>query len=307
MKALVTGGAGFIGSNLAVRLLHEGHDVTILDNLSTGKKANVPSGVKFINGDVRDAQTVGSAARDQDWIFHEAALGSVPRSLEDPLTSNQVNVDGTLNVLEAARRHDAKKVVFASSSSVYGDTPTLPKVETMATHPMSPYAVTKLAGESYCRAYFSSYGIRTTALRYFNVFGPRQDPNGAYAAVIPRFCMAALAGQPLTILGDGLQSRDFTFVEDVVSANIACTQASSSNGLAINVGSGHSTSLMELAKQICALTGSRSPIVHMAPRPGDVRDSLASLALARDAFGYDCKWTLSKGLHATIASMRAPE
>lgn len=236
-------------------------------------------------------------------VFHQAALPSVPRSIADPFTSNWVNVDGTLKVLIHARDKGVEKVVFAASSSAYGDTVTLPKHEDMPPQPKSPYAITKLVGEMYCRVFYEVYGLRTTALRYFNVYGPRQDPLGAYAAVIPRFLSAALAGAPLTIHGDGMQSRDFTFVQDVARANLLAARTRGSDGQVINVGAGGRTTVNDLAQMVLDITGSRSRVERVAPRRGDVAHSLASLERSRKLLGFDPRVPLRDGLAACVRAM----
>jgi nucleoside-diphosphate-sugar epimerase len=305
MKALVTGGAGFIGSNLAERLLTDGHEVHVLDDLSTGHRRNVPAGATFHAGSILDGKLLRKAMAGAEVVFHQAALGSVPRSVEEPVLSHEVNLTGTLRVLEAARALDVRKVVFAASSSAYGDTPTLPKHEGMLPAPLSPYAVTKLASEHYCSAYHKVYGLPTTSLRYFNVYGPRQDPNGAYAAVIPKFILAALKGETLTIHGDGTQSRDFTYVADVVQANLLAAQGAKSDGQMMNIGAAGRTDLNELAREIIALAGSRSKVVHGPPRAGDVHDSQASLDRARELLGYRPAVALAQGLSRTVEWFRA--
>jgi UDP-glucose 4-epimerase len=304
MKAVVTGGAGFIGSNLAHALLQQQHEVVVIDNLATGHSQNVSEKAQFLHGSVTDPAVLAQAFEGADVVFHQAALGSVPRSIADPVASNEANVVGTLQVLEAARKFDVSKVVFAASSSAYGNTPTLPKVETMTPAPRSPYAVSKLAGESYCSVFWQVYGLRTTSLRYFNVYGPRQDPNGAYAAVIPRFIMAALRGQPLTILGDGSQTRDFTYVEDVVRANLLASGSRAADGRVINIGAGGRTSLRDLAHLIISAAKSESAIRFDPPRKGDVQDSLAGLQLARELLGYSPKVDIATGIRSTVAWFR---
>ena len=304
MKTVVTGGAGFIGSNLATRLLADGHEVAIVDDLSTGHRANLPAKATFHHGSILDAALLARVCKGAEVVFHQAALASVPRSIEDPLGTSQVNEMGTLQVLEAARRAGVGKVVFAASSSAYGDTPTLPKDETMASNPLSPYAAAKLAGELHCSVYHAVHGLRTTSLRYFNIYGPRQDPNGAYAAVIPKFILAALAGKPLTIHGDGRQSRDFTFVADAVAANMLAATSKKADGQVINVGAGAQTDLNTLANRIIELAGSKSKLVHGPPRAGDVRDSLASLERARKLLGYKPTVALRDGLAQTVEWFR---
>ncbi len=298
MKVVVTGGAGFIGSNLAEELSNR-YEVTVLDDLSTGRESNLSGlDVEFAQGSILDTELLARTFRDARFVFHEAALPSVQRSVEDPARSNLVNVNGTLNVLLAARDAGVKKVLFASSSSVYGDTPVLPKVETMTPAPMSPYAVTKLTDEHYCRVFTALYGLPTVALRYFNVFGPKQDPTSQYAAVIPNFITRILAGEPPVIHGDGRQTRDFTFVRDVVRANILAAESDAVG--VFNVACQKRIDLIELAGTIMNLVGTRVDPVHEAPRPGDVRDSLADISRAADAFGYAPAYTLNDGLKETI-------
>lgn len=298
MKVVVTGGAGFIGSNLAEELSNR-YEVTVLDDLSTGRESNLSGlDVEFARGTILDTELLSRTFRDARFVFHEGALPSVQRSVEDPAQSNLVNVNGTLNVLLAARDAGVEKVLFASSSSVYGDTPVLPKVETMTPAPMSPYAVTKLTDEHYCRVFTALYGLPTVALRYFNVFGPKQDPMSQYAAVIPNFITRILAGEPPVIHGDGRQTRDFTFVRDVVRANILAAESDAVG--VFNVACQKRIDLLELAGTIMDLVGTRVDPIHEAARPGDVRDSLADITRARDAFGYAPAYTLTDGLKETI-------
>lgn len=300
MKAVVTGGAGFIGCNLAQRLLTQGHEVHIVDDLATGNRANLPPGATFHHGSILDAAVLDQAFKGADVVFHEAALPRVSRSIENPMRSNEVNVTGTLEVLQAARRHAVGKLVYASSSSAYGDTPTLPKVESMPTTPQSPYAVSKLTAEMYCRVFHRVYGLRTTALRYFNVYGPQQDPNGAYAAVIPKFILLAQKGEAIPIHGDGTQTRDFTYVADIVEANLLAAKSTKADGQAMNIGAGGRTSLNELARLVLKATGSASKIVHEPPRLGDVHDSLAGLELARELIGYQPRTPIADGVPMTV-------
>ncbi len=298
MKVVVTGGAGFIGSNLAEELSNR-YEVTVLDDLATGRESNLSGlDVKFERGSILDPELLAQTFRGARYVFHEAALPSVQRSVENPAQTNQVNVDGTLNVLIAARDAGVKKVLFASSSSVYGDTPVLPKVEAMNPDPKSPYAVTKLAGEHYCQVFSTLYGLPTVALRYFNVFGPRQDPTSQYAAVIPNFIARVLEGQPPIMHGDGRQTRDFTFVRDVVRANILAAESDAVG--VFNVACQRRIDLVELAETIMDLVGVHLDPVHEASRPGDVRDSLADITLATRAFGYAPAYTLTDGLKETI-------
>ncbi len=298
-NVVVTGGAGFIGSNLVEELAKE-HHVKVIDDLSTGHIENLDQirGVEFVQGSITDLDLLREVFSDVDWVFHQAALPSVPRSIEDPISSNLVNVDGTLNVLVAARDCGAKKVVYASSSSVYGDTPTLPKQEDMTPNPKSPYAITKLAGEYYCRIFSDIYGLKTVSLRYFNVFGPRQDPRSQYAAVIPLFITRILNRTPPTIFGDGTQTRDFTFVKDVVQANVLAMKSDAVG--VFNIACGRQIVLNDLADEIMKITGIETEKVYEPPRPGDIRDSLADISRAREMLGYEPKFDLNSGLAETI-------
>jgi UDP-N-acetylglucosamine/UDP-N-acetyl-alpha-D-glucosaminouronate 4-epimerase len=300
---LVTGGAGFIGSHICERLLKEGQSVRVLDNFFSGKESNLESiggDVDLIRGDIRDARTVAEAVKGVDIVFHEAALGSVPRSVADPLTTHEVNITGTLNVLVAARDAGVRRVVYASSSSVYGDTEVLPKHEAMTGQPLSPYALSKLAGEHYISVFKRVYGFEAVALRYFNIFGPRQDPESQYAAVIPRFVMALLEGRQPVIYGDGLQSRDFTYVENVVEANLLASEAEGAAGRAFNVACGGRYSLLELLDNLKKALGSSIEPIHEAARAGDVRDSQASIEAAQEALGYRVKVDFDEGLRRTV-------
>lgn len=300
---LVTGGAGFIGSHICERLLKEGHVVRVLDNLFSGKQENLESlggEVEFIRGDIRDTRLLGEAVKGVDIVFHEAALGSVPRSVADPLTTHEVNITGTLNVLLAARDAGVRRVVYASSSSVYGETPVLPKEESMTPQPLSPYALSKLAGEHYISIFNSVYGFEAVALRYFNIFGPRQDPESQYAAVIPKFVMALLGNQAPVIYGDGMQSRDFTYVENVVEANLLASEAEGVAGQAFNVACGGRYSLLDLLGKIQQIVGSNIEPTHEAPRKGDVRDSQASIEAAARAMGYHVSVNFDEGLRRTV-------
>lgn len=299
-KVVVTGGAGFIGSHLVHTLLAKGHDVHVVDDLSTGRESNLPKGIHFHHGSVLDARVLDAACKGATTVYHQAAIPSVPRSVEAPVPSHEANASGTLAVLEAARRHLVGKVIYAASSSAYGDTTELPKHETMAPRPRSPYAASKLAGENYVAAYFASYGLRTTSLRYFNVYGPRQDPDGAYAPVIARFARSALRGEPLTIYGDGGQTRDFTYVADVVQANLLAAASTKSDGQTMNIGAGRRTSLLQLADLVQRAAGTSVPVHHAPPRAGDVRDSLAALDLARKLIGYDPAVNIEEGVRRTV-------
>jgi UDP-glucose 4-epimerase len=300
---LVTGGAGFIGSHMVRRLLTEGHEVRVLDNLSTGRRSNldeVVGDIELIEGDVRNAAIVQSAVRGCDAVIHLAALGSVPRSLADPVSTHDANANGTLNVLLAARDVGAGRLVFSSSSSVYGAALELPKHEALRPLPVSPYAVSKLAGESYCRSFFDVYGLETVALRYFNVFGPRQDPQSQYAAVIPKFIWALRNGEPPVIFGDGEQTRDFTYVDNVVDANLAALQTAEVGGRVYNIACGDRITLNELAALLREETGAAVEPVHGPARLGDVRHSLADVSLARFELGYAPRVKLGEGLRRTV-------
>jgi len=288
-RYLVTGGAGFIGSHLAEVLVKSGNRVRILDNFATGARANLAAlagGVEFLEGDLRDPATLEQAVRGVEVVFHQAALPSVARSLEDPVTTHAVNATGTLLLLQAARRAGVRRVVYASSSSVYGDSPTLPKREEMPTQPKSPYAVSKLAGEQYCQVFADALGLETVSLRYFNIFGPRQDPDSPYAAVIARFLAAIRRGERPVIYGDGQQSRDFTYVENVVRANLLAADAPGASGQAINVACGSRVTLLELVEHLNRLLGKRLEPAFAPPRAGDVRHSQADLTRAAALLGY---------------------
>ena len=298
-RYLITGVAGFIGSNLAEALLASGDTVRGLDDFSSGRRENLDGldGLEFVEGDIRDLQTCRAACSEVEFVLHQAALGSVPRSVADPITSNAANVTGTLNMLVAARDAGVRRLVFAASSSAYGDTPTLPKVETMPARPLSPYAISKYAGEEYCRTFTALYGFETVALRYFNVFGRRQDPHSTYAAVIPKFVSALLKGQPPEIHGDGEQTRDFTYIANVVQANRnACHAPAEACGEVYNVACGERISLNVLYRHIAGLLGSNIEPHHGPPRPGDVRDSLADIDKACRLLGYRPTHTVEQGL-----------
>jgi UDP-glucose 4-epimerase len=299
-KVVVTGGAGFIGSNLAAELL-KSFKVTIIDDLSTGRLENLEDildRVEFTRGSVTDLDLLREAFVGAEAIFHQGAVPSVQRSVDNPLATNHANLDGTLNVLVAARDCGARKVIYASSSSVYGDTPTLPKREDMTPNPQSPYAVSKLAGEYYAQVFSELYGLETVSLRYFNVFGPRQDPGSDYAAVIPRFISRILQEKPPVIFGDGEQTRDFTFVKDVVAANILAMEGDVQG--VFNIACGQRISLNELADRIMAISGMSLRPVYDAPRPGDIRDSLADISAARKRLGYRPEYDLQRGLEETV-------
>lgn len=303
MHYLVTGGGGFIGSNIVAELLRRGEEVRVLDNFSTGRRINLApfeNQIELIEGDIRSYHIVREAAQGMDFILHQAALPSVPRSVLDPLTTNEVNVGGTLNILQAAKETRVKRVVYASSSSVYGDNPELPKVETMCPSPLSPYAVSKLAGEQYCRAFWRLYQLEVVSLRYFNVFGPRQDPTSQYAAVVPKFITALGDDEPLTVYGDGLQSRDFTFVQNVVQANLRACQAEGAPGQVFNVACGQRYTLLRLIEVLSDIFGKEARVVHAAARPGDVRHSQADISRARTVLGYQPEQDLTAALEQTV-------
>lgn len=308
---LVTGGAGFIGSHIVKRLVEQGEKVRVLDNFLTGSKRNledVLDGIEMIEGDIRDSGMVRRAMSGIRYCLHQAALPSVPRSIEDPLTSHDINVNGTLTMLLAAREEGVERFVYASSSSVYGNLPVLPKSEDLPTRPLSPYAINKLAGELYVRSFYSLYGLQTVSLRYFNVFGPGQDPQSPYAAVVPLFISAMEKDLPATIHGDGLQSRDFCYVDNVVSANLlACTApAERASGKAFNVACGERYSIIELFNRLNELMGKRIEPVHTPPRNGDVRDSLADISQARQALGYEPLVGFAEGLRRTVEWFHPP-
>lgn len=298
-KVIVTGGAGFIGSNL-VQELSSQYDVIVIDDLSTGRIENLAgiSNIQFVKGSISDLSLLKHTFINAECVFHQAALPSVQRSVNDPISSNAANVDGTLNVLIASRDCGVRKVIFASSSSVYGDTPTLPKREDMKPNPKSPYAVTKLTGEHYCRVFSEIYGLRTTCLRYFNVFGPKQNPKSQYAAVIPIFITRILDNQPPIIYGNGTQTRDFTFVRDVVKANILAMK-SEAQGI-FNTACNRRISLNELAHKIMEITGNYLDITYDKPRPGDIKDSLADISAAHSKLGYEPSYDMDSGLRETI-------
>jgi nucleoside-diphosphate-sugar epimerase len=309
MRFLVTGGAGFIGSHLVERLLAEKHDVTVVDDFSTGRRENLKpflDRIRLIEGSITDAEICRRAVDGAEFVLHEAALGSVPRSVLDPITTNDVNANGTLNLLLASKEAGVKRFVYAGSSSAYGDTKELPKHEGMSPRPRSPYAVAKLAGEQYCAAFFTTYGLETVTLRYFNVFGARQDPTSQYAAVIPKFITAALCKQRPTIYGDGEQTRDFTYISNVVDANLrACVAPASVAGQAFNVGAGAQTTLNQLWREIKRLTRATVDPIYESARAGDVRDSLASLERARSVLGWTPSVPFADGLALTVKSYEA--
>ena len=312
MRTLVTGGAGFIGSNLTRALLQAGHAVRVIDNFSTGHRSNlaeISGDIDLLEGDLRDPAMCRRATEGAEVVFHVAALPSVPRSMRNPVECHEHNVNATLNVLEASRAAGVRRFVYSASSAAYGDTEVLPKVESMESLPRSPYAAAKLAGELYSLAYARAGFLEAVALRYFNVFGPRQDPNGPYAAVIPAIFRAATSGTPMLIYGDGRQTRDFTYVENVIRANILAATGPGDrvSGWVVNVGAGVRTSLLDLAQLVGSVTGSPITLQHEPPREGDVRDSLASLERARAVLGYSPVVSLREGLERLWAwTQQAP-
>jgi nucleoside-diphosphate-sugar epimerase len=305
VRVLVTGGAGFIGSNLVAELLARGHAVRVLDNFSSGHRRNlaaVEGDIELIEGDLRSYERVHHAVRGCEVVFHQGALPSVPRSVQDPITTSEVNVGGTLNVLLNARDEGVRRLVFASSSSIYGDAPGFPRTEDAAPMPLAPYPVSKLAAEQYCRVFSSVYGLATVSLRYFNVFGRRQDPASQYSAVIPRFITAMRAGQAPTIYGTGRQSRDFTHIDNVVAANLLAMDAPDAWGQVFNVACGTPHSLNELVELLNRILGSEIEPEHGGPRPGDVERSWADISRAEKVLGYEPVVDFEQGLRMTVES-----
>lgn len=316
MRYLVTGGAGFIGSHIAETLLKQGHEVIIFDNLSTSREehlnilrhiASTPAvqqkqgTLHFVQGDIRDGDALKAVMQGVDYVLHQAALPSVARSVEDPQTTSQVNIEGTLNVLVAARDAQIRRLVYASSSSVYGDSPVLPKHEDMPLRPLSPYAVSKLAGEEYCRVFTHVYGLETVSLRYFNVFGPRQNPEAQYAAVIPRFIRQVLAGKSPIVFGDGEQSRDFSYIDNVVQANLLALDAPNVSGEVFNIACGQRTTLNTLLRELEAILGQPIVAEYTTPRTGDVKHSLADISRAKRLLGYQPLVHFTEGLKRTVS------
>ncbi|QQK79598.1 SDR family oxidoreductase [Salicibibacter cibi] len=300
---LVTGGAGFIGSHLVRSLISKGAHVKVLDNFTTGKKRHlhdVSDDIELIEGDFTDPETVKKAVQNVDVIFHQGAVPSVPKSIKDPITTNHANSTGTLQLLHAAVEAGVRRFIYAASSSAYGNSDVLPKRETMPTSPLSPYAVSKYAAERYCKAFYEVYGLETISLRYFNVFGPNQDPHSEYAAVIPKFILTLLSHQPPLIYGDGKQSRDFTYIDNIVSANLLAAEAPKLQGEAINIGSGERIDLMTLVKKINEILGTDIAPIYTFERVGDVMHSLADLQLAESLIGYRPEISFSDGLKQTI-------
>ncbi|MCS7075706.1 MAG: SDR family oxidoreductase [Bacteroidia bacterium] len=302
-KYLVTGGAGFIGCNIVKTLLERNQEVRVLDNFSTGRRENLlpfQKDIELIEGDIRSYHTTIKAVKGVDFVLHQAALPSVPRSIYDPITTNEVNINGTLNLLHAAVDADVQRFVYASSSSVYGDSPVSPKHEDLTPNPKSPYAVSKLAGEYYCKVFHQIYGLQTVCLRYFNVFGPRQNPHSQYSAVIPKFLKLMLNNQPPTIYGDGTQSRDFTYVDNNVEANLlACTKENVA-GKVYNIACGTNFTLLELVRTLNEITGKNISPVHTEKRSGDIMHSLADIQKAQKDLGYQVKVSFKEGLSLLV-------
>ena len=304
MRYLVTGGAGFIGSNMVDELVRRGASVTVLDDLSAGKENNlagVRDKIDFHRGSITDLETVQKACAGADFVIHLAARTSVPRSVKDPIESNRVNIDGTLNVLVAARDAKVRRVVYAASSSAYGETPTLPKVESMQPAPISPYGVTKYVGELYAQVFGRVYGLENACVRYFNVFGPRQDPTSQYSGVMSRFMLAVLEGQIPVVYGDGEQSRDFTFVANVVDETLRACEAANASGMVFNGGTGARITLNQVLQDLGQITGRQITAKYDPPRNGDIRDSQADISLARKVLGYEPKVNFEEGLRQTWA------
>ena len=302
MRYLVTGGAGFIGSNTVDELVRRGHGVVVLDDLSSGKEENladVRTKITFMKGSITDVETVQKAMHQAEYVIHLAARTSVPRSVKDPIDTNRINVEGTLNVLVAARDNRVKRVVFAASSSAYGETPTLPKKESMQPLPISPYGVSKYVGELYAQAFGRCYGLENVCLRYFNIFGPRQDPDSPYSGVLSRFTNAFLQDQTPVVFGDGEQSRDFTYVDNAVQANVLACEAPAASGYVFNIGTGDRYTLNETLEILRRLSGKRVQAKYEPPREGDIRDSQADITAARDVLGYDPAVRFEEGLEKT--------
>lgn len=306
-NVLVTGGAGFIGSHLATRLVESGYRVRVFDNFLTGHRHNlnhIAGRVELMEGDLRDAPTCIRACQGIDYVFHEAALGSVPKSVDEPLPSHDCNIGGTFNILLAAVHHRVRRFIYAGSSSAYGDTEVSPKHEGLTPRPMSPYAVQKLTGEHYCRAFFECYGLQTITLRYFNVFGSRQDPKSRYAAAIPAFATAILRGEQPIVYGDGEQSRDFTYIDNVVDGNMLAMQAAETKGESVNVACGGEITINEVIAAINRVLGTKVKPKYEPVRPGDVRHSCANITLARKLLGFEPKVSFDEGLRRAIEFYR---
>jgi len=308
MRYLVTGGAGFIGSNTVDELVRRGHSVVVLDDLSAGKEENlaeIRNKITFIKGSIIDIEIIRRAIYEADYVIHLAARTSVPFSMKDPIETNRINIDGTLNVLVAARDAKVKRVVFAASSSAYGETPTLPKTESMQPQPISPYGVTKYVGELYAQTFGRCYGLENVCLRYFNIFGPRQDPSSPYSGVLAKFCTAFLEDTQPVIFGDGEQTRDFTYVENAVQANLLACEAPSASGKVFNIGVGGRFSLNQTVALLNKISGKNLEVKYDSPRDGDIRDSQADISQAREFLGYDPQVGFEEGLRRTFEWYRA--
>ncbi len=308
MRFVVTGGAGFIGSNTVDELVRRGHSVVVLDDLSSGKEENLAESrnkITFIKGSITDIEVVRKAMHEAECVVHLAARTSVPRSVKDPIETNRINIDGTLNVLVAARDAKVKRVVFAASSSAYGESGTLPKVETMEPQPISPYGLTKYVGELYAQAFGRCYGLENLSLRYFNIFGPRQDPSSPYSGVLAKFCTAFLEDTQPVIFGDGEQTRDFTYVENAVQANLLACEAPHASGKVFNIGVGERFSLNQTVALLCKISGKNLEAKYDPPREGDIRDSQADISQAREFLGYEPKVGFEEGLRRTFEWYRA--
>lgn len=311
MRYLVTGGAGFIGSNTVDELVRRGHSVVVLDDLSSGKEENlaeVRAKITFVKGSITDIEAVQKAMHQAECVIHLAARTSVPRSVKDPLDTNRINVDGTLNVLVAARDNRVKRIVYAASSSAYGETPTLPKTEAMQPVPISPYGVSKYVGELYAQTFGRCYGLENVCVRYFNIFGPRQDPDSPYSGVLSRFSTAFLDGSQPTVYGDGGQTRDFTYVDNAVQANILASEApAGASGRVFNIGTGHAISLNQVLEMLRKISGKSIDAKYEPPREGDIRDSLADITLAKEFLGYEPSVQFAEGLERTFAWYQAQQ
>ncbi|HXY25345.1 MAG TPA: SDR family oxidoreductase [Candidatus Acidoferrum sp.] len=310
MRYLVTGGAGFIGSNSVDELVRRGHSVVVLDDLSSGKEENLAecrNKITFIKGSITDIEVVRKAMHEAEYVLHLAARTSVPRSVKDPIETNRINIDGTLNVLVAAKEMKVKRVVFAASSSAYGETPTLPKLETMQPQPISPYGVTKYVGELYGQTFGRCYGLENVSLRYFNIFGPRQDPSSPYSGVLAKFCTAFLDETQPVVFGDGEQTRDFTFVDNAVQANLLACEAPNVSGKVFNVGCGGRVSLNEVLCALAKVTGRTLEAKYEPPRDGDIRDSQADISQAREFLNYDPPVGFEEGLTRTFEWYRSTQ
>jgi len=310
MRYLVTGGAGFIGSNTVDELVRRGHSVVVLDDCSSGKEDNlaeIRNKITFIKGSITDIEVVRKAMHEAEYVLHLAARTSVPRSVKDPIETNKINIDGTLNVLVAAKELKVKRVVFAASSSAYGETPTLPKIESMQPQPISPYGVTKYVGELYAQTFGRCYGLENVALRYFNIFGPRQDPSSPYSGVLAKFCTAFLDEIQPVVFGDGEQTRDFTFVENAVQANLLACEAPNVSGKVFNVGTGGRTSLNEVLHTLEKISGKTLEVKYEPARDGDIRDSQADISQAKEFLGYEPQVGFEEGLTRTFEWYRSTQ